>query len=77
MKKLTEQNAHELYAELMQAIKSAGAQGLPLADMQAIDAYLSGLMTQEGRVELVTREGRGFVVWLKLPAHNPPVFRED
>jgi hypothetical protein len=77
MKVLTQSNSHQLLAELSRTLIAAGDEGLWLDGLDAIDAYLAGLMTVEGDVALVTRGERQAVVWLKRRAKNPPVFRVE
>jgi hypothetical protein len=77
MKTLSPDNAKRSFIELGDAIKNAGKQGIALAEMEATNAYLAGVYTLAGKVALVTRDGRQYIVWLRRRAKNPPVFREE
>ncbi len=79
MRTLNAHNAHELLETLSDAIKATGTTGLWIEGIDALDAYLAGVLTMDGRVAVVIREGRAAFVWLKrrAPRHRRPVIREE
>jgi len=74
---LTRDNARQLLADVSKLILKAGERGILLADLDAVEAYLAGILSVEGRVAVVMREGQTFIVWLERRAANPPVFIEE
>ena len=77
MEKLTTDNAERLLAECREKIETAGREGVLTDVFDALDMYLAGVLTAQGRVALVTRGTRQYFVWLKRRAKNPPVWREE
>lgn len=76
MKIITRENAKFLLADMAARIKSAGPEGIPVGMLDAVDAYLCGVLTAQGDAKLVNRDGYAHVVWLDVRAEHPPVIEE-
>ena len=69
MKTLSRDNARQLLRELAASVDEAGSAGLPLASMEAVDAYLSGFLATIGPYVVVLRQG---VVFIARQQGDPP-----
>jgi hypothetical protein len=70
MKIITRDNFLSLLAEVGSTIKSAGAEGVLMRDLEAVDAYLSAIHCVEGNVAVKNSAEGVRLIWLDTPAKS-------
>lgn len=70
MKTINASNIHRLRTDIAHRIKQAGAAGLPLKDLDAVDAYLSALVCAVGNAAVKNTPAGVRLVWLAQPARG-------